>query len=222
MQSLRARQKEQRRQRLMDAAERLIRATGSTEFAMTHVAEGAEVSATTPYNLFGSKVALLYALLNRSMDRVDTIGETLDAESDAVRKLLTAADSVAHLFAADPRFYRPLLQVLVGVEDPVHRPAFMNRGLNYWMRAVGGFFVPERKPFLIQPVDLARNIEIYFVGVLDLWIQKELSDAAFCAQTVFGAAWMVMPVVGPKELARLKRQLSGSRKLLPQGFSITA
>lgn len=55
---LRERQKQARRQAILDAAEALIRETGATDFTMLAVAERAMVSPTTLYNLFGTKAAM--------------------------------------------------------------------------------------------------------------------------------------------------------------------
>jgi AcrR family transcriptional regulator len=60
-----------RREQILDAARRLIRATGGTDFPMRRLAEEAEVSLVTPYNLFGSKSGVLYALLSDSLERLD-------------------------------------------------------------------------------------------------------------------------------------------------------
>jgi AcrR family transcriptional regulator len=68
---LREKQMAERRGRILDAAESLIRQTGGTDFPMLALAERAEVSPTTPYNLFGSKAGVLYALLNRTMDQIN-------------------------------------------------------------------------------------------------------------------------------------------------------
>ncbi len=56
-----------RRRRILDAAEGLIRQTGGTNFSLLTLADKAEVSPATPYNFFGSKARLLFALFNRSL-----------------------------------------------------------------------------------------------------------------------------------------------------------
>ena len=59
---LRERRKLERRERILAAAQELIRATGSLGLSMRALALKAEVSLATPYNLFGSKGAVLHAL----------------------------------------------------------------------------------------------------------------------------------------------------------------
>ena len=77
--SLRARQIDARRHRILDAAALLIRQTGGTDFSMRSLAEAAETAPATPYNLFTSKDGLLYALLSRSLDDITHQGLALSA-----------------------------------------------------------------------------------------------------------------------------------------------
>ena len=115
--TVREKQVAARRGRILDAAGALIRATGGTDFTMLEVAERAEVSPATPYNLFASKNGLLYALLDRSLDEVLRGAMTFSAASP-LEHPLEAADIAADLFARDPVFYRPLFLVLLGGDLP--------------------------------------------------------------------------------------------------------
>ena len=60
---LREKRKLERRERILAAAQELIRATGSLGLSMRALATKAEVSLATPYNLFGSKRAIVLAVL---------------------------------------------------------------------------------------------------------------------------------------------------------------
>ena len=51
--------KAERRHRIVTAARDLIRETGDTGLSMRAIAARANVSLSTPYNLFGSKGAIL-------------------------------------------------------------------------------------------------------------------------------------------------------------------
>ncbi len=59
---LREKRKLERRERILAAAQELIRETGSVGLSMRALARKAEVSLATPYNLFGSKGAVLAEL----------------------------------------------------------------------------------------------------------------------------------------------------------------
>src|ERR1041385_1026819 len=59
---LREKQTGERRERILDAARKLMRRAGGTGFTMRALAKEAGVSLATPYNLFRSKAGVLYAL----------------------------------------------------------------------------------------------------------------------------------------------------------------
>src|SRR5262249_32484158 len=91
---LRDRQMRERRGRIPDAAAQLIRATGGTGLSMRTLAERAEVSLATPYNLFGSKGGVLMALQFSALEKLEQAMDDLRAR-DPIEQVL----EVAHLGA---------------------------------------------------------------------------------------------------------------------------
>jgi len=216
--SLREKQMTARRGRILDAAGALIRETGGTDFTMVEVADKAEVSPATPYNLFGSKNGLLYALLNRSLDEV-LRGVVSFSSPSALEHPLEAADTAAELFARDPVFYRPLFLVLLGVRDDVHRPRFMERSLDYWRHSLEA---AARGKWLGGEVDreeLSRALLIHFAGVLELWIHGDLDEAEFRAQVTYGTALHLLALAEGTTRARLRKRMKEAKRRLPRRFS---
>jgi AcrR family transcriptional regulator len=214
---LREKQMAERRGRILDAAERLIRATGGTDFSMLAVAQAAEVSPATPYNLFRSKGGVLYALLNRSLDQIAREGLAFTSD-DPIERVLEAATIAADTFTHDPVFLRPLYRVLVGVHDPVHRPRFLQRSLEFWKTALeaagrDGLFSKE-----VDRDELARELMIHFLGVLDLWVHEELGEPAFHSQILYGSILLLSTIAGP-DRPRLWRRLRAAKRKLPRKFS---
>jgi len=200
-----------RRGRILDAAAVLIRETGGTDFTMVSVADKAEVSPATPYNLFGSKNGVLYALLNRSLDEV--FAGAVRFTASPLEHPVEAGDIAADLFARDPVFYRPLFLVLLGVRDEIHRPRFMERSLDYWKHAlegVGG---------ALDADDLARALLVHFAGVLELWIHGDLDEAGFRAQISYGTALHMLGFASGTDRARLLRRIKDAQRRLPRRFS---
>ena len=215
---LREKQMAERRRRILDAAEALIRQTGGTSFPMLALAERAEVSPTTPYNLFGSKAGVLYALLNRTMDQINEQAQRFSSRNP-VERALEAAELGAEFFARDPEFFRALYLFLLGVRDAVHRPHFMNRGLEFWRRPLE---TPARSAMLpagIKAEELARELMIHFVGVLELWLHEELDDEGFRAQTVYGTTLLLLGLAGDTMRPRLLKRLKEARRKLPRDFA---
>jgi AcrR family transcriptional regulator len=188
---LREKQTSERRERILEAARKLIRRTGGTGFSMRRLAGEAEVSLATPYNLFGSKGGVLYALLNASLEKVDRAADTFSSSSPVAR-VLEIAGIAADVYARDAAFYRPLMQFLLGARDAEHRPRFLEQSLRRWTRTVQA---AARHGLLPESVDvalLARQLMINFIGVLDLWVHEELDEEAFRAQSLYGSTLLVL------------------------------
>ena len=212
---LREKQKGKRREQILDAARRLIRATGGTDFPMRRLAAEAEVGLVTPYNLFGSKSGVLYALLNESLERLDRAVD-VPASAKPVDAVLELAGIAADIYAADPAFYRPLIQCVLGVRDVEHRPRAIERSQRLWSRTVAAAM---RGDLLARSVDtemLARQLMITFIGVLDLWVHEDLDDDAFRAQSLYGSALLVLAHASPSARARLQERVRAIERRLPR------
>lgn len=199
----------------------MIRTSGGTDFSMLALAEEAGVSPATPYNLLGSKVGVLWALLNFSLDKVMDRLSMLSKPIDPFERVVQAASLGAEVFTSEPDFYRPLYRFLLGSGDRVNRPQFMDRALAYWMHATK---LLNQLGYLQAPIDhaeISRELEIHFLGVLDLWVQDELDDAEFQAQIVFGTALMLLAVADEPGRAKLMKHLQKARRKLPREFSFT-
>ena len=202
-------------EQILDAARRLIRATGGTEFSMRRLAEEAEVGLVTPYNLFGSKSGVLYALLNDSLEHLDRATEPRPSPRP-VDAVLELAGLAAEIYAHDAAFYRPLMQFLLGVPDHEHRPRALERSLALWSRTVDA---AVHGGLLAKSVDselLARQLLIGFVGVVELWIHEDFDDAAFRAQSVYGSALLVLAHAAPAARPRLLARVRTLERRLPR------
>ena len=180
--------KDIRRSRIIKAAENLIRRDNSVSFSMNELAKMAGLSYMTTYNLIGNKGSVLYTLLNRCIDEIVRISPAIEIEDDVLDRLLTVADSAADFYAADPVFFQPLLRFLFGVQDDVHRDAFMNRGWQYWTNIAtllkdSGYIQSN-----IRPSDFGRYMNTFFAGALFLWSHGSLDRHAFRTQIKQGMA----------------------------------
>jgi AcrR family transcriptional regulator len=175
----------------------------------------------TPYNLFGSKGAILYALLNRSLDDLFSDVERAAHSDDPVEVVVEATLTAADAFAADPQYYRPLYGFLLGVQDPVHRPAFMERCRIYWQQALAPLAAASPQPLAVPPEQIARLLVINYVGALDQWCKFELDDKQFPSQILFGTLVQLLAVAtdeGQRE--RLTQRLRQLAARLPAHFAI--
>ncbi len=212
---LRERQLEARRKKILDAASKLIRSTGGTEFSMPSLAEAAETSPATPYNLFTSKDGLLYALLSRSLDHI--VAEGLDFNSqDPLDAVLEAAEKAADIFLNDPGYMKPLYQFLLGVTDPVHRPRFIARSLAYWQASLS---LAEQAGMLNDDFDadsLVHALMAHFMGVIEFWIHDDIDDDGFRQRVTYGTAMILMPLAKGQRRSGLLERLRAAKRILAQ------
>jgi AcrR family transcriptional regulator len=210
--SLRARQIDARRHRILDAAALLIRQTGGTDFSMRSLAEAAETAPATPYNLFTSKDGLLYALLSRSLDDITRQGLALSAR-DPLDQALEAAMKAADIFLLDPAYMRPLYQFLLGVVDPIHRPKFIERSLAYWRAALAGAEAEKLFKGTLSRSTLEYALMAQFMGVLDFWIHDDIDAAGFRSRVTSGTVLLLLPFANDTQRARLLRRLRSAQKI---------
>jgi AcrR family transcriptional regulator len=210
---LREKQLAERRRRILAAAEELIRQTGGADFSMLALAAQAEVSPATPYNLFGSKAQLLFALFNRSLVELP-VKDLTASSTDPLERLLETTRVIATHLATHADFFRPLYLSLFGVQDEVYRPEFVAYHLRRWKRALADV---ERAGLLSSAVtadQLARQLMISFAGTVELWVHHELDADGFSAEAVFGTILLLLGATVPGVRPRLLRHLKATRRSL--------
>src|SRR5262245_41973550 len=208
---LREKQMADRRRRMLDAAEGLICQSGGADFSMLTLATQAEVSPATPYNLFGSKARLLFALFNRSLAELP-VKDLTASYTDPLERLLETTKVIATHLATHADFFRPLYLSLFAVHDDVYRAEFVEYHLRRWERALADV---ERAGLLSSAVmadQLARQLMISFAGTVELWVHHELDADGFNAEAVFGAILLLLSATVPDARLRLLRRLKASKR----------
>jgi len=103
--------KAERRLRIIAAARDLIRKTGDTDLSMRTIAQKAKVSLATPYNLFGSKRAVVIAVLEDDRDYAERLSKL--RAPDALEHVFQALALFLSYYTEDPEFYRTLWKMLL-------------------------------------------------------------------------------------------------------------
>ena len=98
--------KADRRRRIVQAARDLIKETGETGLSMRAIAARADVSLATPYNLFGSKRAIIMALLDDVREFRERF-TSLD-RSSPLDRIFDALHLSMSYHVKDPDFYRTI------------------------------------------------------------------------------------------------------------------
>jgi AcrR family transcriptional regulator len=166
------------RQRVIDAAERLLR-EGKADFSMRDLAAEAGVSFATPFNQFGSKAAIMHALSRRRIDMMAKRFAEAPPGPDARERVLLAIDTAVEVMLEEPRVNRAVMGWL-GTAGP-HAGQVMTHSTALWRQALGdgeGFTARRREQALRC---LPEQLALAFRGVLSFWTAGELPDEALAS-----------------------------------------
>jgi AcrR family transcriptional regulator len=106
--SLRARGKRQRRERILEAARQLLREDPGQGFTTPQLAELADVAPATVANLVGNRDDLWAALSDEALGSIDPDSLPQD---DAQARAWAIVDRLVDVVAGDPDVYRALIRV---------------------------------------------------------------------------------------------------------------
>src|SRR6187402_1676709 len=132
------------RERVLDAAERLLR-QGSAAFSMRELATEAGLSFATPFNQFGSKAAIMRALSARRIALMRERLAHLKGPEDAVSRVRAAVEIAATVVLASPTVNRAIIAGIGSQRDDTS--AVLKDSTMLWSEAVGtgvGLYVPTR------------------------------------------------------------------------------
>jgi AcrR family transcriptional regulator len=166
------------RQRVMDAAERLLR-RGKADFSMRDLAAEAGVSFATPFNQFGSKAAIMHALSGR---RIDTMAErfaALSPPADADGRVMLAIDIAVGVMLEEPEVNRAVMG-WIGTAGPSPGKVLAH-STALWSQALGAGegLIAAGRPEALRC--LPEQLAFAFRGVLSFWTAGELADEALAS-----------------------------------------
>jgi len=109
------REREQRREQILSATQRLIAAESYDNVTMQDIADAVEVSKGSLYLLFQDKDDIVAALVNRSLDALDLIiAEELRPEGSAPERLARLARAYWRFYIEKPELF-PNLSLISGL-----------------------------------------------------------------------------------------------------------
>jgi AcrR family transcriptional regulator len=166
------------RQRVIDAAERLLR-QGKADFSMRDLATEAGVSFATPFNQFGSKIAIMHALSGRRIDTMATRFAGMSPPPDATGRVLLAIDTAVEVMLEEPEINRAVMG-WIGTAGPSPGKVLAH-STALWSLALGtgeGLSAARREEALRR---LPEQFAFAFRGVLSFWTAGELPDEALAS-----------------------------------------
>lgn len=208
--------KAERRQRIVRAVRDLIRETGDANPSMRLIASRAEVSLATAYNLFGSKQAVVLAVLE---DRRNFEEKLAGMKTENPVDLVFVAHELAvSFYLQDPEFYRPLWRALLDTSgkdgnelvSPERQAETREASRAILAQAQDEGFL--RKD---ESVDwLERSLSHCAVGATLAWATDTLSSAALLPSAGLSYAYILYAAATPKGEAVLERRIAKYKAML--------
>lgn len=212
----RERAKADRRLRIVRAARDLIRETGDTDLSMRMLAQRAEVSLSTPYNLFGSKRAVVLAVLEDERDFAEKFAR-LEA-GNSIDRIFAAHDLAFSYYTGDPEFYRTLWRALLSTSDQdntgLATPERLSQTRAIWRGLVGD---AARDGYLSGdiPVDLIVQAMAHITGgALLSWAVGSLATRALTPTVGIGYALCLKGAAKPSGQPLLQKRISSYQDAL--------
>ena len=203
--------KTERRQRIIRAARQLIRETGNAGLSMRALAARAGVSLATPYNLFGSKRAIVLAVLEDVREFQQRFSSLQSV--DPLERIFTAVDIAMDFYLADPPFYKTLWAAVFDTGDEV-RNAILNPERNaFWQglvdnAAAAGVLMPDMdRPLLV------RHLDSLFRAVMLDWVVGDIRPEALAATARMGYALILKGACSPDWRGPLQARILESQAI---------
>ncbi len=183
--------KTQRRDDILRAARSLMQEAGDLGFSMRTLAERAGVSIATPYNLFGSKQAILLAVLNDDLREYEAALAGLEA--DAIDVLFQSQTLVSTLVRREPEFYRNVIYA-VSRDGPEFRHMVGGPRYVLWKRLLGQATGAGLLRGDVDPDAFAiATSQLVLANVLE-WAQGALTLEEMEARNTYGLALTLLAV----------------------------
>lgn len=214
MKSRRDTAKAERRSRIIKAARDLIRETGDAGLSMRALAARAGVSLATPYNLFGSKRAVLVAVL----EDIKGFGTRFASfrSLDPLDRILRAAQLAVSYYEADPVFYRALWTSILAASASEERSAIFNQKRDiFWLTLLDdaideGLLLPS-----IDTAVLMRSLDYTFRSVMLHWVIAEIDLEGIQPAVGYGYALALRGAATPKGQQLMLKRLKAFEAQCP-------
>lgn len=204
--SVREEAKAERRRRIVAAARELVRESGETGFSMRALAEEAGVSLVTPYNLFGSKLAVMLAMLDADVEQYQARLAGLNAP-DAAEMVFAAVRLAREFYEAEPGFYRAVLLEVNSSGEPALREGFTGPRYQFWRGLVSAL---SAEGWLDKGLELdayTSQLAHIFGAYLTDWILGGIDLEEMEARIAYGFALHLLAGASDARRAELKARV---------------
>ncbi|NML95243.1 TetR/AcrR family transcriptional regulator [Novosphingobium olei] len=206
--------KEERRRRIIHAAKEMIRETGSTGLSMRALAERAGVSLATPYNLFGSRGAVVLAVLDDVRDFRARFAEA--RTGDPVDHILAVVDLGVDYYLADPAFYTTLWREVFAISGEVRSAIYNPRRDEFWLGLVRDIADAGLLREGIEPLRLLKQLDHQFRSVMLDWVAGDLCAISLGPTIKLGYALILCGAASEAARASFERRVTQCHSMLEE------
>ncbi len=196
-----------RRAKILAAARAALAETGEMGFSMRALAERADVSFATPYNLFGSKGEIVVQLYNEDLAAFEERVARLKSK-DALDRLFDIVALCRAIYAADVTFYRTIFGATANLQEAGLCERVAAPRLAFWQHAVDAL---AGEGLLRSGADtrLAATTMTHVIrSALSRWTFDEISLKRLEVEMAAGFALILMSVSTPSAQERLQARLA--------------
>ena len=188
--------KAERRVRIITAARDLIRETGDTGLSMRAIAARANVSLSTPYNLFGSKRAIVVAVLEDIRDFHERFAKLRPASP--IERIFQALAMSIGYYVEDPDFYRTLWTGMLDMSGKEVRTALARPERDaFWLALLNAAAADGALLSGIDTETLLRDLDLTFAAVMLNWVLGALSTQELQPAAAYGYALTLRGAAAP-------------------------
>ena len=223
--SARKQAKNDRRQRIIDATAALLHQYTVEAVSVNAIAEGAQTSPATVYNLFGTRTRIFLELFNQEQQKFRQQARNLKSPN-AIDYLMEVVGLAAKWYREEPHYFRSALGVILGVNDDSVRFAYEKPRISVWRDCADR---AKEEGYLKSATDagaLAVLMHRLFNGVLVEWVAEHISIERAESELRYGMSVLLMAHAAPKAKARLETlledaqsDLTAVRRLTMEGVS---
>ncbi len=204
--------KTERRRRIIDAARALIRETGDAGLSMRALAARAGVSLATPYNLFGSKRAIVLAVLEDVREYRERFAAV--KSHDPIERIFTALDLAIEYYKRDRRFYKTLWAAIFDTTDEVRTDILNPQRMEFWRSLVKDAIKAGAIAGDIDGELLLEQLEFVLRSSMWAWVVGEVDQKKLGPTVNYGFALLLAGAASPEWRAPLLTRVRNAQTAL--------
>jgi len=204
--------KAERRRAIIQAARELIRETGNAGLSMRALAARAGVSLATPYNLFGSKRAIVVAMLQD----VREFHEQFSARrpTDPIDRIFMALDTAIELYLGDPPFYRTLWTAVFDASEGMREEILGPKGDAFWLGLVEEAAAAGALRTGVNPNLIGQHLDFIRRSAMFEWAVGLIPAERLAATARLGYALILAGAVTEERRPKLFAAITGAQRRL--------